>query len=113
MADIQFDPQMMILLSAILKDTMPLNLSNDCSINISKVVRFEPVEKLDEKEKPTGELVPALIFDGGDVMFLTDDQIKIFRPIWDLHCKLSNDLFSMMHLYAYPNQNAPATATDQ
>lgn len=91
------DINQVAFLLTITQGILPLHLSADCSINLSKVIRYEPVEKLDDKEKPTGELVPALIFEGGDCIFLTPEQVEVFRPIWDIYSKISNQIFSLVN----------------
>ena len=91
-----FDINKAVTLATFLKEIMPLNLSKDLSINLAKVSRYEPVEKLDEKDKPTGEFVPAIFFGNDDFIFLTPEQNAVFRPIWNIYAQGSSQVFALM-----------------
>lgn len=101
-----FDPNALSFLVMLCSGIKPLHLSKGRSINLDRVTSYEPVEKLDEKEKPTGEFVPMVFLAGGDSMELSPEENEKFREIWNIYAELSNALFSMAKMFI--PQNNPA-----
>lgn len=108
MADNQnIDINTVLTLATFVKDVMPLNLSKDLSVNLAKVSRYEPVEKLDDKDKPTGEFAPALFFGNDDFIFLTPEQNAVFRPVWNIYATGASQVFALMSsMFAQPENSA-------
>lgn len=67
-------------------------VSKTCSFPLSAVVLYEVVEILDEKDKPTGELVPQITLTSGKEIDLTDEQNNLFRPSWNQKVSIDDKL---------------------
>jgi hypothetical protein len=102
---------------------MPLNLDLTCSINLSKVTRYEPLEKTKtvivgkgdnahEEEQGTGEFEPAVFFEGGEYIVLTKEQNKIFRNIWAIYARASHMVFALGDRL-FPKTELPAEETTE
>ncbi len=112
--------QSLVVLSGVTQ-VLPLHLSAGLSIDLKKVVRYEPVEKTEtvtvgegkaakEVEQGTGVFEPAVFFEGGEFIVLTPEQNEVFRSVWDIYARLGSELFNTIAAL-YPT--APATADAQ
>lgn len=87
---------------------VPLRLSTERSVNLAKITSYEFILDPDEvdddhdadeggkgKKKPAAEprLVPAIYFEGGGELILSDAENKVFRPYWNNYCKLALNIF--------------------
>ncbi len=101
-----FDPNAVSFLVMLCAGLKPLHLSKGRSINLDRVTNYEPVEKLDDKGKPTGAFVPMVFFDGGGEMELSEEENEKFREIWNIYAELANGLFSMAKMFIPQKQPA-------
>lgn len=98
--------QQLIFFSSFVNKTAPLNLSKGKSINLAQVSSYEAVEKLDEKEKPTGELLPLLQMQNGDQIELTKEENDIFRPVWNTYTEANAMVIELLQSLLTANRAA-------
>jgi hypothetical protein len=115
----QIDPGMVQMLVLIMNGTFPVHLSAGVSINLSRVLRYGPIELTEEREVgkgpsktveevPTGEYRPGLIFEGGDFLLLSDEENEVFRPIWDAYAELGSYVITAATAFASVLRQADA-----
>jgi hypothetical protein len=124
----QIDPaaiQTLIALQAMARPAGPLHLSLGVSIELSKVVRYEPLEQTEivtegegknrtEVEKGTGVFDPAILMDSGDYMILTEEQNELFRKVWNVYSRISHESFELAsQVFGTSTAEADTQATGQ
>ncbi len=74
--------QQLLSMSVALNSTV-IVVSKSCSFPMSAVSLYEPGERLDGKDKPTGVFVPQITLSGVKEIDLTKEQNDLFKPIWN------------------------------
>jgi hypothetical protein len=109
------------MLITVCNTAAPLNLSQGVSVNLSKVTRYEPIERTEMQnvgegksakyeEVGTGEFEPGLVFEGGEVLILTPEQNEVFRDVWSMYGRMSTELFNLLN-HIFPKAEASAIGT--
>lgn len=79
-------------------DSIATNVSKTKSIDFGKVQSYEmvEVERLDDNGKPTSEVVQASLVTmaNGLEIELSEQENAIFRPFWNMKCKVDNHKFA-------------------
>lgn len=89
-------------------NTRPVHLSQEMSIDMSKVIRygaFELFETVTEKvagsksetvevQKASGKFAPGVVMVDGDVITFTDKQNRVFRDRWNAYALLTDYLYT-------------------
>jgi hypothetical protein len=67
-------------------------VSKSCSFPLSAVSLYEAVEALDDKDKPTGEVIPLVVLTSGKEIELTPEQNQEFMPRWNYKVSIDDKL---------------------
>jgi hypothetical protein len=59
---------------------------------MSAIVLYETVDRLDDNDKPTGDIFPQISLSSGKEIELTPDQKEVFKPLWNQKLQVDDKL---------------------